>query len=135
MSKSHNLKNIWVGFALSAGLVALPLAAHADMAGEVSTAAQHAGFSAKATSLLGAQTHLHHTLNCLVGPHGHGFDSQQADPCSSMGNGAIPDATNAHTKRSLERIAARTRSALKSHSLKTAQKDASRIQAELDKVK
>ncbi|MGH8229169.1 MAG: hypothetical protein ACREU3_14915, partial [Steroidobacteraceae bacterium] len=120
---------------LSAGLVALPLAAHADVSGEVSTAAQHAGFSAKSTSLLGAHTHLHHTLNCLVGPHGHGFDSKAADPCMGMGNGAIPDAANAHAKRTLERIAARTRSALKSHSLKTTQKDASRIQAELDKVK
>ncbi len=134
MMKFRVLKNNWVGFALCAGLVAMPLAAHADAAGEISTAAQHAGFSAKATSLKVADMHLHHTLNCLVGPGGRGFDAKQANPCSSMGNGAIPDTTDATAKKSLERIAYRARRALASKSLATATKDAAAIQAELGKI-
>lgn len=134
MMKFSVLKNNWVGFALCAGLVAAPFAAHADAAGEVSTAAQHAGFSAAATSLKVAHMHLHHTLNCLVGPSGRGFDSKQENPCSSMGSGAIPDTTDAAAKKSLEHIAARTRSALRSTSLATVTKDAAAIQTELGKV-
>ncbi len=134
MMKFRVLKNNWVGFALCAGLVAAPLAAHADAASEISTAAQHAGFSAAATSLVVAHTHLHHTLNCLVGPGGRGFDAKQANPCSSQGSGAIPDTTDAATKKSLERIAARTRAALRSTSLATVTKDAAAIQAALGKV-
>lgn len=135
MMKFRVLKNNWVGFALCAGLVVAPLAAHADASDEVSTAAQHAGFSSKATSLKVAHMHLHHTLNCLVGPGGHGFDAKQANPCSSEGNGAIPDTTDAAAKKTLERIAARTRRALASKDLATVTKDAARIQTELGNVK
>jgi hypothetical protein len=129
------LKNNWVGFALCASLVAMPLAAHADASDEVSTAAQHAGFSAQATSLMVAHMHLHHVLNCLVGPGGRGFDSKQADPCSNMGKGAIPDTSDAATKRTLERIAYRARRALASKNLDTVKKDAAQIQTELGNVK
>ncbi len=135
MMKFRVLKNKWVGFALCAGLVALPLAAHADASDEVATAAKHAGFSAQATSLAVADTHLHHTLNCLVGPGGRGFDAKQANPCSSQGNGAIPDTTDAAAKKTLERIAYRARRALTSKDLATVKKDAARIQAELGNVK
>jgi hypothetical protein len=134
MMKFRVLKNNWVGFALCAGLVAAPLAAHADAASEVSTAAQHAGFSAAATSLKVAHMHLHHTLNCLVGPGGRGFDAKQANPCSSQGKGAIPDTTDAAAKKALEHIAYRTRVALRSTDLATVTKDAAEIQTELGKV-
>ncbi len=135
MMKFRVLKNNWVGFALCAGLVAAPLAAHADAADEVATAAQHAGFSSKATSLTVAHMHLHHTLNCLVGPAGRGFDAKQANPCSSQGNGAIPDTSDAAAKKTLSRIAYRTRQALASKDLATVTKDAARIQTELQNVK
>jgi hypothetical protein len=135
MTKLHVLKKNWVGFALSAGLIAMPLAAHADVSDEVSTAAKHAGLSAEATSLAVAHTHLHHTLNCLVGPNGRGFDSKAANPCSDMGSGAIPDTTDAAAKKTLEHIAARARMALRSHSLATVKKDAAKIQTELGDVK
>jgi hypothetical protein len=129
------LKKSWIGIALCAGLVALPLAAHADTSTEVATAADHAGFSAASNTLLMAHTHLHHTLNCLVGPKGRGFDTKAADPCANMGNGAIPDASDAHMKRSLEHIAYRTRMALRNHKLAAVKKDAAMIEAELKKLK
>jgi hypothetical protein len=130
MSNVCVTKKSWVGLALCAGLVAVPLA-WADASGEISTAAQHAQFSSQATSLKVAQAHLHHTLNCLVGPKGHGFDSKAENPCASQGSGAIPDATDAATKKSLEKIAARTRAALRSHKLETVKKDAAKIESEL----
>ncbi len=131
MSTLQTLKKIWIGIALCTGLAALPAAAYAGTSTEITTAAEHAGFSAASNSLVVAHMHLHHTLNCLVGPGGHGFDTKAADPCKGMGNGAIPDTTDAHLKKRLEEFAVRTRVALRSHSLKTVQKDAAKIEDEL----
>lgn len=58
---------------------------------EAGTAHIHATLSQKATSLKMAHTHLQHVVNCLVGPDGKDFDSAAANPCASMGNGAVPD--------------------------------------------
>lgn len=135
MSDLHVLKKSWLGLALCAGFAVMPLAAQADAPTEVTTAAKHAGLSSQATSLAMAHAHLHHTLNCLVGPKGHGFDSKAENPCSDEGSGAIPDTTDEAAKKSLERIAARTRSALKSSDLETVKKDAAKIQDELGNIK
>ncbi|HTX24028.1 MAG TPA: hypothetical protein VMD03_05180 [Steroidobacteraceae bacterium] len=130
------IKKNGLGLALLCGaLTALPIAARADIAGEVMAAATHAGLSAHATTVAMAHTHLHHTLNCLVGPGGRGFDSKELNPCNGLGNGAIPDATDSAQKKMLERIAARTRAALKSEDLATVTKDAQRIQSELQGIK
>jgi hypothetical protein len=37
---------------------------------------------AQAADLKGTQTHLHHVINCLVGPQGQGFDDKEANPCT-----------------------------------------------------
>jgi hypothetical protein len=71
--------------------LALPTAAFADVAAELTVADQHAGFAAKATSIDMVHMHLHHVLNCLVGPSGAGFDAGPGNPCAKAGNGAIPD--------------------------------------------
>ena len=135
MTIRYTVKKSWIGFALGAGLVALPLAAWADASTETSTATAHAGMAANATSLEMAHAHLHHTLNCLVGPHGHGYDSKAENPCSGQGNGAIPDTTDSAAKKSLEKAAAKARSALRSKNLETVKKDAASIQSELANVK
>jgi hypothetical protein len=134
VSSLNVLKISWIGIALCAGLVVLPSPAHADASNEVATAAEHAGLSAASNSLLMAQTHLHHTLNCLVGPKGRGFDTKAANPCASLGNGAIPDTTDAHSRKELDHIAYQVRRALRSQKLSTVQKDATRIEAELKKL-
>jgi hypothetical protein len=112
---------------------ALPLAALAasDASQEITTAATHASLSSKADSLKMAHAHLHHTLNCLVGPNGRGYDSKAENPCKDMGNGAIPDTTDEAKKKSLEHVAAQARAALRSDSLETVQKDAEKINDEL----
>ena len=79
-------------FALS-----LPIAVHAaalDSAAkkQTDTATVHAGMALGATELKMAHAHLHHVINCLVGPAGKGFDAKAEDPCKGMGQGAIADA-------------------------------------------
>lgn len=83
----------------------------ADAAKATSTAAQHAGFAAGAADLAGAQLHLHHTLNCLVGPTGEGFDAKAGNPCANAG-AAIPETSDAAMKEKLQKAANQARAAL-----------------------
>ncbi|HEY4340940.1 MAG TPA: hypothetical protein VGM97_13435 [Steroidobacteraceae bacterium] len=119
--------------AIGAALAMLPLVAFAsgDAAKETTTAATHASLSSKADSLKMAHAHLHHTLNCLVGPKGRGYDGKAENPCKDMGDGAIPDTADAAKKKTLEHAAAQARTALRSEALETVQKDAEKINSEL----
>ena len=63
----------------------------ADPAAELKTAITHAGYSAKQEALQGVTMHLHHALNCLVGPQGKGFDAAAGNPCQGQGAGYLPD--------------------------------------------
>ena len=83
-------------------LAALPFKAHADAHGELVTATTHADLAGKAGDLNGVHMHLHHAVNCLVGPNGTGFDSKEMDPCANAGNGVIPDTTDAAKKTKLQ---------------------------------
>ena len=136
MQKLHTLKNGLALAALCTSLTGLAFAAHAaDASTEVTTAATHAGLSAAATSVAMAHTHLHHTLNCLVGPGGDGFDKKELNPCANSGNGAIPDTADSAKKKSLEDVAAKTRTALMNDNLAVVQKDAAAIEADLKAMK
>ena len=105
-------------------LAAMPAHADADVAKEVSTAAQHAGLAAAGKDMAAVQMHLHHTVNCLVGPTGKGFDTQVANPCKDQGNGAIPDTTDAAKKKSLQQALDKVNAGLESKDMAAAQKDA-----------
>jgi hypothetical protein len=107
-----------------------PTAALADGPQAVSTAAQHAGIAAGSADLAGVHRHLHHVLNCLVGPDGQGFDAAPGNPCAAAG-GAIPQTTDAAMKAKLEKVAAEVRTALASDDLDAAKKTASDVQAML----
>lgn len=113
----------------------MPLAAQADANSEVVTASTHAGLAAKAADLAGVTTHLHHTLNCLVGPGGDGFDAKQINPCVNAGKGAIPDMADAAKKKALEDAAAKTRTGIASTDLATAQKTAADVETMLKAIK
>lgn len=106
----------------------------ADAAKEISTAATHAGYAADATEMKTAQAHLHHTINCLVGPNGKGFNATQANPCKDQGSGAIADTADAAKKKSLEAAVAKAMAGLKQADLAAAKKDASEAQAILKKA-
>lgn len=123
--------------ALCAGLLTFPLAAAeaADVSAEITTAATHAGFAAKSGTIEMVHTHMHHALNCLVGPAGNGFDTKALNPCKNSGDGAIPDTSDAAKKASLEKVADTLRSGLKDNTLASAQKTAANAEAALDKLK
>jgi len=107
----------------------------ADASGEITNAAMHAGLAAKASDIAGVHTHLHHAVNCLVGPGGAGFDAKEMNPCANTGGGAIPDWTNASTKQKLEDALAKANSGIAATDLAAAQKDASAAAAVLKSAK
>lgn len=81
----------------------------------------------------GVQAHLHHAVNCLVGPGGEGFDPKQMNPCAQAGKGAIPDTTDAKKKKALEAAAAKARSGLAETDFEKAKKIAADTAAMLKK--
>ncbi len=103
----------------------------ADPAQEVATAATHAGFAAQAPAIEQVHMHLHHTINCLVGPKGRGFDASEGDPCQKLGDGAIPDTTDATSKAKLTKALASAEAGLKSDDLAAAKKAAMDAQSNL----
>jgi len=96
----------------------------ADVKGEIVNAETHAGLAAKASDIDGVHMHLHHALNCLVGPGGMGYDAKQMNPCANSGAGAIPDTTDAAKKKSLEAAADTARKGIAAADLAAAQKAA-----------
>src|ERR1700749_5171261 len=120
MTKSRNM---FIG-ATAAVALSLPTFALADSHSEIVNAGAHAGYAAAATDIATTHAHLHHTLNCLVGPAGAGFDAKELNPCANAGDGAIPDTVDAGKKATLESAAAKARQGLASNDMKAAQKDA-----------
>jgi hypothetical protein len=99
---------------------------------EVNTAHAHAMMAQSATTVAMAQTHLHHVINCLVGPNGTGFDTKAGDPCKGQGNGAIPDSASdaaLHTK--LQAALTDAETGVKASDLKAAQANAAKAAASL----
>lgn len=105
-----------------------------DVGKEVSTAATHAGMAAAASDMKTTQMHLHHVVNCLVGPNGAGFDAAEANPCKGQGNGAIPDTKDAGKLASLNQALAQANAGLKETDVAAAQKDATATYGLLQKA-
>jgi len=127
--------NIVIGTAISAVLIVTPVCSLADSPpfehaldilahNERATARSHAELATDEADLAGVQMHLHHALNCLVGPRGDGFDAAQMNPCASSGNGAIPDTTDAAKKSVLEGAADKIRAGIATTDLAEAKADA-----------
>lgn len=117
--------------------MALPLAASAADAGsavakQMATADAHAGMALGASSVKMTHTHLHHVVNCLVGPGGKGFYAKAGDPCKGMGHGAIVDARgDAATEATLHTALSEARKGLKASTLDSAHADAKEVFATL----
>jgi hypothetical protein len=102
MRKSRLAAHLSLAGIVTGLLSALPASAQgADPAQEAATGATHAGLAAQAATIQQVHMHLHHTINCLVGPKGQGFDDKEANPCQKLGNGAIPDTTDSAMKAKL----------------------------------
>src|SRR5579872_4193833 len=106
------MKNLLIMSAAGAALLFSTSAFAADVAAEISTAQTHAGLAAKAANIDGVHMHMHHALNCLVGPGGTGFDTTNMNPCAKSGNGAIPDSADAAQKTKLQSAVAQLNSGL-----------------------
>lgn len=119
---------VMVALALAgSGLFAIglrPASADPDVSKEVSTAAQHAGLAANSKDMKTTQMHLHHVVNCLVGPQGQGFDASFGNPCNGQGTGAIPDTTDTAKKAPLQQALQQTLDGLQQPDMAAAQKDA-----------
>ena len=124
-----------LAFAAAAGMTLLPVQALADEHSEIANAATHAGLAAAAADVDGVHTHLHHALNCLVGPKGTGFAANEINPCANAGNGAIPDAADAGHKASLESAANTARAGIAAADLATAKKAATETETALKAIK
>lgn len=99
---------------------------------EISTAHAHALMAQTATTVDMAHTHLHHVVNCLVGPSGQGFDASAGNPCKDQGNGAIPDsAKNPTVQVKLQAALADAQAGIKASSLADAQGEAGKVAATL----
>ena len=118
--------------ALAAGL-SIGAMAQGSATTEVSTAHAHALMAQGATTLGQVQTHLHHVINCLVGPGGAGFDASAGTPCTGQGNGAITDAaSDTALAGKLQGALAAAQGGLEATSLATAQADAAKVAAALE---
>lgn len=94
MNTMHSLvtKSVVMLGALSLSVFAGAALAAGGPQKEIETAIQHAQFAAKMSTVDQTHLHLHHVVNCLVGPDGKGFDAKAGNPCKGQGNGAINDA-------------------------------------------
>lgn len=117
--------------ALATGLAFAALA-QTGAGNEVGIAHAHALMAQNAKTLTEAHAHLHHVINCLVGPKGEGFDAKAADPCKGAGNGAIPDSSgDAAMHGKLQNALAAAQGGLKSDTLADVQADAAKAAAAL----
>ncbi len=87
----------------------------ADTAKEIATAAEHADLAATAVDIKMTKAHLHHTINCLVGPNGAFYFANELNPCKDFGNGAIPETTDPAKKKSLEAALNKAKSGIAAH--------------------
>lgn len=124
-----------LGTTLAAFVLAAPAWA-ADVAKEITTASTHAGLAAKGTDLKVVQMHLHHVVNCLVGPDGQGFDKTQINPCKEFGAEIMVDFKgDAAQRQTLQKALDTSLAGLKQDKTEAAQHDAEEVHAMLDTVK
>lgn len=113
--------------------IALPVVAHSmdpngAVSKQVSTATAHAALALGAADLKMTQVHLHHVINCLVGPAGEGYDATQDNPCKGMGQGAMVDAKGDSTRESqLQAAVTQATQGLKAATVSEAHADAQKV--------
>ena len=128
------MRTIPIAALAAAALIAAVPALAADPAKEISVAAAHANLASQAKSLGGIHLHLHHAVNCLVGPGGTGYDDNELDPCSGMGDGAIPDTSDPAKKKLLQEALDKARRGLSEKDPYAAAKAATETQSILKKA-
>ncbi|HEY8254880.1 MAG TPA: hypothetical protein VIG39_09590 [Rhizomicrobium sp.] len=121
--------------AVISAVLTFPITAYADAKSEIATAAQHAGLAAAAPNLAQTHMHLHHAMNCLVGPRDADFDKTNMNPCAQQGAGAFPDESNPDIKVKLQNAMSAAADGIASNDEATAKKNAATLQTMLDAIK
>lgn len=86
------IRLIWILLIAVSGFLATPLClAHGNAEREIATATVHAQMAMVAAKKSTAIMHMHHVINCLVGPKSPRFDARAGNPCKGMGTGALRD--------------------------------------------
>ncbi|HKD48659.1 MAG TPA: hypothetical protein VKB67_13315 [Rhizomicrobium sp.] len=129
------MKFVTLGALAGASLLVAASAFAADVGSEITNAAAHAGLAAQAADINGVHTHMHHALNCLVGPQGDGFDAKQMNPCAQSGNGAIPDEMDQMKKTKLMAARDDLSKGIAEVNLTAAKANASAAQAAIESAK
>ena len=119
-----------LAIAAMTGFAAMP--AFADEGQEVTTAAQHAGMAAGSADIKMVHMHLHHVVNCLVGPTGDGFDKAAGNPCDGKGNGALMDGPG-DKKAGIDDAIAKAKAGIAADDIDASKKLAGEAQASLTK--
>lgn len=106
---------------------------------EIATAKVHATVATQIDTVAGAQLHLHHVVNCLVGPHGNGWDAaaeaKSENHCTDLGNGAIADAKHdAAVRHDAETALHAAQAGLKANTLDAVHRDAHEVLTALDRA-
>ncbi len=127
--------NITAIAAVISGLLTFPIAAYADAKSQIATAAQHAGLAAAAPNLLQTHMHLHHAMNCLVGPQDADFDKTNTNPCAQQGKGAFPDESDQEIKTKLQNAMSAAADGIASKDETTAKKHAATVESLLNAIK
>jgi hypothetical protein len=121
-----------LAFLSAAALAATPAFAAGDAGKEIATAIQHSGYASQVKSTEQVHLHLHHVVNCLVGPEGKGFYPEAGDPCKGMGNGALNDLNGQPKVRAeLEKALREADKGLRESGFKTAHRTAERVRKTL----
>jgi hypothetical protein len=84
-----------VALAAVAAFGAQPSPAAMGMGDELKTAITHAGFAEKYDTTKEVTLHLHHVINCIVGPGDPMFSKTAGNPCQGQGKGIMPDIKSA----------------------------------------
>jgi hypothetical protein len=121
--------------AVISGLLTFPMAAYADAKSEIATAAQHAGLAAAAPNLVQTHMHLHHVMNCLVGPGDADFDKTNMNPCAQQGKGAFPDVSDGEIRTKLQNAMSAAADGIASSDEATAKKNAATVETLLNAIK
>ena len=121
--------------ALFGGLFTCPMAAFADAASQIAIAAEHAGLAAAAPNLPQTRMHLHHAMNCLVGPQDGDFDKTNINPCAQQGKGAFPDQSNPEIRAKLQNAMTLAGDGIASRDEATAKKNAATVKTMLEGIK
>jgi len=99
---------------------------------EIYTALVHAQMALASKDVVEAHHHLHHVINCLVGPNGKGYDANEENPCKGMGNGAMNDVDSKSAQyKKLDDALSEAKEGLDKSSLKNTQNEADEVIEEL----